>query len=61
VFAEDAAGTIWIGATDGALFRADGERFVRVPLGWTRPVGDIYAIHFARTAGSGWAPAAPAF
>jgi len=43
---EDAAGTIWVGAADGRLFRSNGERFERVPLEGDENFGSLQALRF---------------
>lgn len=47
-FAEDGAGRIWVGTTDGRLFRQAGRRFEPVPLDGI-PTGAINAIHLGRS------------
>lgn len=47
-FAEDAAGTLWAGTADGKVFRFDGSRFQRLPLG-REQLGAINAIAFDET------------
>ena len=44
--AEDASGTIWIGAADGRLFRNKGDRLERVPLDGDENFGSLQALHF---------------
>jgi signal transduction histidine kinase/ligand-binding sensor domain-containing protein len=44
--AEDAAGTIWVGAGEGKLFHTDGERFVPVPLAGAEKYGSLQVLRF---------------
>lgn len=50
---EDAAGRMWAGTADGRVFRFDGKRFARVPLGPTDGSVPIQAIYFEKN-GATW-------
>ena len=45
-FAEDAAGRIWLGAADGALFRSNGEHFERLTFPGASDCGALQVIRF---------------
>ena len=45
-FAEDASGHLWLGAAEGRLFRANGERFERVPFPGAENCGALQVIRF---------------
>lgn len=45
-FAEDKNGTLWIGTSQGALLRRDGENFIRVEFSTPARTGAINSIHF---------------
>jgi signal transduction histidine kinase len=45
-FAEDASGTLWVGAADGRLFRFASERFERVPLPGAENCGSLQSMRF---------------
>jgi signal transduction histidine kinase/ligand-binding sensor domain-containing protein len=44
--AEDAGGTIWLGASDGKLFRNAGERFEQVPFDGAQKCGALQTLRF---------------
>jgi len=45
-FAEDSTGNIWLGASDGRLYRSNGDRFERVSFNGSGNVGAIQVLRF---------------